>query len=119
MDGLPRGLALLLYTHAGCPNVNVRFDTMFTLEFPRPTYIAGEASEETSVKVSVETPVKTPDLILQQLRDHPEWTLSEVAIAIDKSVSAVERASSKLVKQGKLKHVGPQKGGHWEVMDEE
>ena len=42
-------------------------------------------------------------------------TLTEVASTIGKSLSAVERASSKLVKQGKLKHVGPQKGGHWEV----
>jgi ATP-dependent DNA helicase RecG len=45
-------------------------------------------------------------------------TLAGVAIAIGKSLSAVERASAKLVQQGKLKHVGPQKGGHWEVLDQ-
>jgi ATP-dependent DNA helicase RecG len=42
--------------------------------------------------------------------------LAELAVSIDKSVSAVERASAKLVKEGRLKHVGPQKGGHWVVL---
>ena len=43
-------------------------------------------------------------------------TLAEVAAEIQKSLSAVERASARLVKEGKLKHVGPQKGGYWEVL---
>ena len=42
-------------------------------------------------------------------------TLAEVATTIGKSLSAVERASAKLVKAGQLKHIGPQKGGYWEV----
>jgi ATP-dependent DNA helicase RecG len=43
-------------------------------------------------------------------------TLAEVAAAIGRSVRAVEMASAKLVKAGKLRHVGPQKGGRWEVL---
>ena len=43
-------------------------------------------------------------------------TLAEVAAQIGKSVSAVERASAKLVTEGQLKYVGPKKGGHWEVL---
>jgi len=42
-------------------------------------------------------------------------TLAEVAARMGKSLSAVQRASAKLVKDGKLKYVGPQKGGRWEV----
>jgi ATP-dependent DNA helicase RecG len=60
--------------------------------------------------------VKTPDLILACLRANPDRTLAEVAREIGKSQSAVERASAKLVKAGKLRHVGPQKGGHWEAI---
>jgi len=45
-----------------------------------------------------------------------EMTLAEVAVAIQKSPSAVERASAKLVQEGKLKYVGPKKGGYWEVL---
>ncbi len=75
---------------------------------------------ETPVKTTVETPVKTtaktPVRILEYLSGHPDATLAETAEAIGKSLRAVERASSKLVKDGRLRFVGPQKGGRWEVI---
>lgn len=43
-------------------------------------------------------------------------TLAEVAHSIGKSTSAVERAVAKLVEQGRLRFVGPRKGGYWEVL---
>jgi hypothetical protein len=58
------------------------------------------------VETRVETPVKTPDLIMAVLRETPSSTLAEVAATIGKSVSAVERASAKLVDAGKLRYVG-------------
>ena len=33
-----------------------------------------------------------------------------------KTISAVEMAAAKLIKESRLKYVGPQKGGHWEVV---
>jgi ATP-dependent DNA helicase RecG len=71
---------------------------------------------ETRVETRVETPVKTPDLVIFTLAANPKMTLSEVAEKIGKSLSAVERASNKLVKEGRLKHVGPTKSGHWEIL---
>lgn len=71
---------------------------------------------DTSAETSAKTSVKTPVAVLELLRQNPEMTLAEVAAAIGRSVRAVEMASAKLVKAGKLRHVGPQKGGHWEVM---
>lgn len=105
---------------ADCADVNVRFNTMFTLEFPRPTYV--EVAEppltpvETAVKASVKASVKTSVRLLELLSENPQMTLAEAAQIIGKSVRAIEMASSKLVKQGKLKHIGPQKGGRWEVL---
>ena len=69
------------------------------------------------VETPVKTPVKTPDRILHVLSENPRMTLAEVAEVIGKSVSAVERASSQLVKTGHLKYIGPQKGGHWVVTE--
>ena len=91
------------------------------MEFPFAALTEGEgASVKTTVKTLVETLVKTraktPAMILEALGARPNLTLAELAISIGKSVSAVERASAKLVKEGRLKHVGPQKGGHWEVL---
>jgi ATP-dependent DNA helicase RecG len=91
-----------------------------TMPYAKPfTREESEPQEETPVKTLVKTPVKTlvktPELVLMTLKENPRLTLAEVADAINKSVSAVERASTKLVKAGKLKHIGPPKGGHWEV----
>lgn len=62
------------------------------------------------------TPVEAPERMLELARAGPSLTLAEIAKAIAKSLRAVERASAKLVKQGRLKHVGPRKGGRWEVL---
>lgn len=72
------------------------------------TNLLGSGSQKTSVK--------TPEKILQLLEENPAMTLAQVAAEIEKSLRAVELASSKLVKAGWLRYVGPQKGGHWEVL---
>jgi len=83
------------------------------------TSAPGDTREKTAVDALVETPaiqrVATPQRILDLLAAHPDLSLSEVAARIGKSLSAVERAATKLVRSGKLKHIGPTKGGHWEV----
>ncbi|MDP1603033.1 MAG: ATP-binding protein, partial [Legionella sp.] len=81
----------------------------FGVEFPFP---AAAEAEKTSVKTSVKTPVE----ILRLLTATPSMTLAEVAAEIGKTPRAVELATSKLVKNGRLKYVGPQKGGHWEIL---
>ena len=68
-------------------------------------------------KTPVKTPVKTPEMIMSVLKENPHLTLGEVAEAVGKSLRTVERASARLVKAGRLKYVGPQKGGHWEVIE--
>lgn len=76
---------------------------------------AAGKSSETLVKAPVKTRVKTDDQILALLRKQPGLTLAEVATHLGKSTSAIERAARKLRDAGRLRHVGPQKGGHWEV----
>ncbi len=74
------------------------------------------AAVKTSVETSVETLAKTPVEILQRLETNPNMTLAELAIEINRTLRAVELASAKLIKDGKLKRVGPRKGGYWEVL---
>jgi ATP-dependent DNA helicase RecG len=81
-----------------------------------PQHLEAALGEQAAQKSPVKTPVKTPVKILQLLNTNPSMTLTEVAVSIGKSLRAVERASVKLVKEGRLKHVGPQKGGHWTVL---
>ena len=63
----------------------------------------------------VETPGKTPGMILGLLRSEPGLSVPELAARIGKSDRAIERAIRKLREAGRLVRVGPDKGGHWEV----
>ena len=97
---------------AGAPEPRVLYqpgDLWIEFAFS-PKYLAVIPAEG-----GAESSGKTPGKILEMLKDNPQMTLAEVASLIEKSVSAVERASAKLVKSGRLKRVGPAKGGHWEV----
>ncbi len=80
-------------------------------EMNHPTATEENRLTETPVK----TPVKTPERILILLRQNPDMTLAEMASILEKSTSAVERAARRLRQQGRLRYVGPQKGGRWEV----
>ena len=53
--------------------------------------------------------------ILNLLNANPQITLSEVAIRLKLTTRAVEKAVGKLKADGRVKRVGPKKGGHWVV----
>ncbi|MDQ8206859.1 hypothetical protein QEH52_05025 [Coraliomargarita sp. SDUM461003] len=75
-----------------------------------------ETSERVKVENEVESKVETPVQILRLLEENPKFTLRQVAVEIEKSISLVEKTTAKLVKEGKLRHVGPKKNGKWEVL---
>ena len=68
------------------------------------------------VQTPVQTPVEPPIQVLAYLEKNPTASLAETAAAIGKSVSTVERARARLVKEGRLRFVGPRKNGRWEVL---
>jgi predicted HTH transcriptional regulator len=65
---------------------------------------------------SGKTSEKTPEKILSLLPRWPGSSLNEVATEIGKTSRTVERAVAKLAESGRLKRIGPDKGGHWEVI---
>lgn len=79
--------------------------------------ITSQNSPETRVEARVETSkVKTEDRILEVLEIHPELSLAEVATTIGRSVSAIERAVTKLKSQNRLAYEGSKKDGKWKVL---
>ena len=90
-------------------------DDVFRLVLPLSD--EAEGSEKAPVKAPVKTPVKTPGLILECLTKNPNLTIPELAQLVEKSYSAVQRAMRKLQGDGRLRRVGPDKGGHWEVLE--
>ena len=115
---------------AGLPPPQFEFGDFYTIIFRskqhRPRVerkVSGKTRVKTRVETRVETPVetklKTPDIILDILSAHPNMTLSELAKKIGRAVSTVERAASKLVREGRLRRIGPKKVGYWKVINSE
>lgn len=59
---------------------------------------------------------KTRDIIIRQIRQNPNVSMSELASAVGISAKAVEKQIARMKKDGLLVRVGPDKGGYWEIV---
>ena len=62
------------------------------------------------------TPPKSREKILSLLKGNPSLTQSALAERMGLSVKAIEKNIRQLKAEGRLRRVGPDKGGHWEVL---
>lgn len=72
-----------------------------------------DESREKSVEKGVE---KSVEKIIRHLSENPHATQNELAIVTGLSVRGVEKNLMILKKSGRLRRVGPDRGGHWEVI---
>ena len=59
---------------------------------------------------------KTSEKIPQLLSDNMGLTIAELAKLCNISTRSIERNLKKLQTDGRIRRVGPDKGGHWEVV---
>ena len=59
---------------------------------------------------------KTRGKILEYLQLHPETTLTDLAKELQISYKGIEWQFKQMKKVGLIKRIGPNKGGHWEVV---
>ena len=78
--------------------------------------MAGNLAEG-SQKTLQKTPQKTPQKILASIRANPFAGTQAMADMIGVERSTVARAIAKLKRDGVLRRIGPDKGGHWEVIE--
>ena len=74
-------------------------------------------SEKMSEKTRVKTREKTREKILSVLKATPYITMNELAEIVGISKKGVEWQMAKLKKEGRIKRIGPDKGGHWDVIE--
>ena len=67
-------------------------------------------------KTVVKTREKTREKILRYLAENPAATQNDIVAVIGISVKGVEWNLKTLKENGRLRRVGPDKGGHWEVI---
>ena len=103
-----------IYDECTAAGVRVEFKrvkTGFVVSFHRPKWEEGEGLVG-GQKSKVKSKVKVIEIIIQ----NPSITIPEIAASLDMSIPGVEKIIRSLKEQKRLRRVGPDKGGHWEVL---
>ncbi|MGN0854314.1 MAG: Fic family protein [Kiritimatiellia bacterium] len=76
----------------------------------------GEAYEATIEKSNQKSSQKSDQKILSIMKSMPDITMTEIANATGLSIAGVKKNIRKLKDANLIRRVGPDKGGHWEVV---
>ena len=77
----------------------------------------GQTGNISTVEKGVEKSVeKSVEKIVAFLRHEPTATQNEIAATIGLSRRGVEKNLKNLKAAGRIRRIGPDKGGHWEVL---
>ena len=68
------------------------------------------------VTVSRDKNEESSQKIIGLIKENSEITTSEMAEVIGISRRAIVKLTNKLQSEGVIRHVGPDKGGHWEIL---
>lgn len=81
-----------------------------------PAQEVAQGAEEMSGKMSVKVSGKMSGKILDLLASEPRTTIPELAVSLGVASRTIERNLGSLQESGRLRRVGPAKGGHWDVL---
>ena len=82
--------------------------------------VAQESTQENSGSTqesTQETNKSTQEMILEEIRKHPFTTREQLAKVIGITHDGIKKQLDKMKKANLIKHVGPTKGGHWEIIN--
>jgi ATP-dependent DNA helicase RecG len=91
-------------------------DDFFFIEFERPKK-AAQTVEKRLVEGLVERLAESQRKIIELIRQDPSISKKALSGKIGISSTAIDKNIDQLKKKGLLKRVGPDKGGHWELME--
>ena len=93
-----------LMKEAGLPKPDFHKEGMFSVVLRRPA------------KAIQKTTQKTTQKILELIMEQNEITTAEMAETLGLSRSAIAKSIAWLKQNGKIKRIGPDKGGHWQLI---
>ena len=98
----------------GCPVPEWRFDGagIWTIFYNKPNTNTVEKSSEKNVE-------KSSQKILELIAANTRISTQEMADSIGISRRAIAKTIAKLQAEGILRHIGPDKGGHWEIIQKD
>ena len=75
-----------------------------------------ESTMKSSMKSSMKSNMKSEDRLMLVLKDDQTMSVPKMAEAIGLSVAGVRKVLDKLRATGRIRLIGPDKGGRWEVV---
>ena len=99
----------------GTPNVEQEKQIDMALQPTREE--KPEHSEEMEQDSSLKSSLKSSQKILELISASPSITISEIADRLSMTTRGVDKNIKRLKEQGIIRRVGPDKGGHWEVIE--
>ena len=88
----------------------------FLAELPIHPAFVGDNSAQDVVEDVVEDVVDRMDLIVLLLKEDNTLSAAQLAKQLGVTARTIQRDLEKLSKAERIKHIGPDKGGHWEVL---
>jgi ATP-dependent DNA helicase RecG len=132
VEGWGRGMPLIL---ENAPSVQFRqIAGLFIASFERPSFLeevidttqeAVDKSLDKAPKKPRENTQETPskhqgnakEILLALIKENPAFSVNALAVATEMTVDSVRHHLRTLKAAGRIRHVGPTKGGHWEILD--
>lgn len=99
--------------HTGCENKLLQLDSQGQIPDLKKT------TEKTTKKTTEKSTQKTTEKIIKLITENPQITIKELSVACGITEDGVYWNTQKLKKKNIIRRVGPDKGGHWEIIGDE
>ena len=99
-----------------CGTSNVEQENQLNMDLQRTTEEKPGQPMEMEQESSLKSSLKSLQKILELISASPSITISEIADRLGMTKRGVDKNIKRLKEQGVIRRVGPDKGGHWEVI---
>ena len=100
-----------------CKTPNVEQEKQPDMDLQRTTEENSGQPMEMEQESSLKGSLKSSQKILELISASPNITISEIADRLGMTTRGVDKNIKRLKEQGAIRRVGPDKGGHWEVIE--
>ena len=100
-----------------CETPNVEQEKQPDMDLQRTTEEDSGQPMEMEQESSLKGSLKSSQKILELISASPNITISEIADRLGMTTRGVDKNIKRLKEQGVIRRVGPDKGGHWEVIE--
>ena len=101
-----------------CATPNVEQEKQPDMDLQRTTEENSGQPMEMEQESSLKSSLKSSQKILELISVSPSITISEIADRLGMTTRGVDKNIKRLKEQGIIRRVGPDKGGHWEVVEQ-